>query len=209
MVSPNSPKAHIMNSRNSSLSLMALVLALLVPETVSAHTFGAEGAGWIAGLAHPFLGLDHLLAMVAVGVWATQLGRRAVWQVPLAFVAMMTVGAWLGHLVLGVAYVELMIAVSVLALGLMVTASVRWSTAVSVLAVSLFALFHGIAHGQEMPQAGAPLAYAAGFVMATVCLHLIGIGLGRVLSCRPRWVRGAGSLIATAGSWMLLGQGLA
>ena len=198
-----------MNSRNSSLSLMALGLALLEPGTVSAHSFGAGGAGWIAGLAHPFLGLDHLLAMVAVGVWATQLGRRAVWQVPLAFVAMMTVGAWLGHLVLGVAYVELMIAVSVLALGLMVTASVRWSTAVSVLAVSLFALFHGIAHGQEMPQAGAPLAYAAGFVMATVCLHLIGIGLGRVLSCRPRWVRGAGSLIATAGTWMLLGQGLA
>ena len=198
-----------MNSRNTSLSVMALGLALFEPETVFAHTFGAEGAGWFAGLAHPFLGLDHLLAMVAVGFWATQLGRRAVWQVPLTFVAMMAVGAGLGHLALGVAHVELMIAASVLALGLMITASVRWSTAISVLAVSLFALFHGIAHGQEMPQAGAPLAYAAGFVVATVFLHLIGIGLGRVLSHRPRWVRGAGSLIATAGAWMLLGQGLA
>ena len=81
-----------MNSRNTSLSGMALGLALLVPVTVSAHSFGAGGAGWIAGLAHPFLGLDHLLAMVAVGVWATQLGRRAVWQVPLAALLGVTPG---------------------------------------------------------------------------------------------------------------------
>lgn len=198
-----------MNRKHTSLPVVAFGLALLLPEVGSAHTFGAEGAGWLAGLVHPFLGLDHLLAMVAVGFWASQLGRRAVWLVPLAFVAMMAVGAWLGHLGLGVAHIELMIAVSVLALGLMITASVRWSTAVSVLAVSLFALFHGIAHGQEMPQASTPLAYAAGFVLATVCLHLIGIGLGHALSHRPRWVHGAGSLIATAGAWMLLSQGLA
>jgi urease accessory protein len=198
-----------MNIRNTPIITVATGLSWLWAESVSAHVFGAEGAGMIEGLVHPFLGLDHLLAMVAVGFWATQLGGRAQWQVPLAFVWMMAGGAWLGHLDLGIVHVELMIAGSVLALGLMIAASVRLSTAVSVLAVSLFALFHGYAHGQEMPQAGAPLAYAGGFVMATVCLHLIGIGLGHALRRSPRVTRLAGGLIATAGACLLVGQGLA
>jgi urease accessory protein len=198
-----------MNIRNTPIFAIASVLEWLWAAPASAHTFGAEGAGMVEGLAHPFLGLDHLLAMVAVGFWATQLGGRALWQVPLAFVFMMAGGAWLGHLNLGIAHVELMIAISVLALGMMIAASVRLSTAASVMAVSVFALFHGYAHGQEMPQAGAPLVYAGGFVLATVCLHLIGIGLGQALSRRPRVARLAGGLVATAGACLLVGQGLA
>ncbi len=198
-----------MNIRNTPIIVIVTGLTLLWAETASAHTFGSEGAGMVEGLSHPFLGLDHLLAMLAVGFWATQLGGGALWQVPLAFTLMMAGGAWLCHLDLGIAHVELMIAGSVLALGLMIAASVRLSTAVSVLAVSVFALFHGYAHGQEMPQAGAPLAYAGGFVLATVCLHLIGISLGQALSRRPRVARLAGGLVATAGACLLVGQGLA
>ena len=199
----------IMSMRNTPIFTIAAGLSWLWTGPAAAHTFGAEGAGLVEGLAHPFLGLDHLLAMVAVGFWATQLGGRALWLVPVAFVLMMAGGASLGHLNLGISHVELMIAGSVLALGLMIAASMRLSTAVSVLAVSVFALFHGYAHGQEMPEAGAPLAYAAGFVLATVCLHLVGIGLGHALSRRPRFVRLAGGLIATAGACLLVGQGLA
>ncbi len=198
-----------MNIRKKPIRVIATGLASLLAQTASAHTFGAEGAGLIEGLAHPFLGPDHLLVMIAVGLWAAQLGGRALWQVPLAFVGVMAAGAWSAGLGLGLSHVELMIALSVLALGLMVAASVRLPTAVSGLAVSVFALFHGYAHGQEMPQASVPLAYAMGFVTATVCLHLIGIGLGLTLSRMPRVAQITGALIAMAGAYLLAGQGIA
>jgi urease accessory protein len=180
-------------------------ILVLTSGNVSAHTFGAEGAGFADGLVHPFIGIDHLLAMIAVGIWAAQLGGRALWQVPLAFVAVMAGGAGLAQWGLGLSLAEGMIAVSVLVFGLMVAGSVRVSAAVSVMVVSIFALFHGYAHGLEMPQAGAPLAYASGFILATACLHLIGIGLGMSLNRMQALSRLGGAAIAATGVYLLAG----
>lgn len=191
-----------MNYRNTLLAGSAGMLSLFAA-TASAHTFGAHGAGMTEGLVHPFIGLDHLLAMLAVGIWAAQLGGRALWQVPLAFVAVMAGGAALAQLGLGLSLVEVMIAGSVLALGLLIAGAVRVSGTVSVMAVSLFALFHGYAHGLEMPQAGSPVAYAAGFVLATVCLHLLGIALGLSLNRMRVLSRISGAAIAVTGVYLL------
>lgn len=178
-------------------------MTVLFSGIVSAHTFGADGAGMTEGLVHPFVGIDHLLAMLAVGIWAAQLGGRALWQVPLAFVVMMAGGAWLAQLGLDLSLVEVMIAASVLVLGLLVAGSVRASISVSVMAVSLFALFHGYAHGLEMPRAGAPLSYASGFLLATLCLHLLGIALGLSLNRTRVLSRIGGAAIALTGVYLL------
>ena len=151
---------------------------LLFSGLADAHTFGAQGAVFAEGLAHPLIGVDHLLVMIGVGLWAVQAGGRAVWLIPAIFMAMMAAGAGLAHLGLNLPYVETAIVLSVVGLGLMVATSANLSRGPGVLLVALFALFHGHAHGLEMPEAGAPLAYAAGFLLATLSLHLVGLGLG-------------------------------
>jgi len=157
---------------------ISVAAAFLFSGVVDAHTFGAPGAGFAEGLAHPFMGIDHLLAMMAVGIWAVQAGGRGVWQIPSMFMAMMAAGAGLAYLGLNLPCVETAILFSVVGLGLMVATSANLSRGLGVWLVGLFALFHGHAHGQEMPEAGAPLAYAAGFLLATLSLHLVGLGLG-------------------------------
>ena len=180
-----------------------LISSAFFASSVSAHTFGAHGAGFAEGMAHPFIGLDHLLAMIAVGLWATQLGGRALWGVPLAFVSVMVGGTVLANQGFELAFVEAMIAISVVILGLMVAGSVRVSTGISVLTVSVFALFHGYAHGLEMPQAGSPLAYMGGFILATTTLHLVGIAMGLSLKTLQgvSWL--SGTAIAVAGVYLL------
>lgn len=180
-------------------------LSILFAGHAAAHTFGAHDAGLGEGVLHPFIGLDHLLAMIAVGFWAAQLGGRALWQVPLAFVSVMAGGAVLAQLGLPFAPAEAMIAASVLVLGLLVAGSVRVSAPTGAMAVSVFALFHGYAHGLEMPQAGSPAAYAAGFVLATACLHLSGIGLGLLLSRVQLLSRLSGTALAATGVYLLAG----
>ena len=157
---------------------ISVAAALLFSGMADAHTFGVPGAGFAEGLAHPFMGIDHLLAMMAVGVWAVQVGGRGIWQIPAVFMLMMTAGAGLAYLGLNLPYVEAAILLSVIGLGLMVATSANLSRGLGVWLVGLFALFHGHAHGLEMPEAGAPLAYAGGFLLATLCLHLLGMGLG-------------------------------
>jgi len=157
---------------------ISVAAAFLFSGVVDAHTFGAPGAGFAEGLAHPYMGVDHLLVMMAVGIWAVQAGGRAVWLIPAMFMAMMAIGAGLAYLGLNLPYVETAILFSVVGLGLMVATSANLSRGPGVLLVALFALFHGHAHGLEMPEAGAPLAYAAGFLLATLSLHLAGLGLG-------------------------------
>ncbi len=165
-----------------SHALFALcVYAALLP-VAEAHTFGAHGAGLAAGLAHPFIGLDHLLAMIAVGIWAGQLGGRAVWIVPLTFLSVMAAAAGLGSLGFALPLVEPAIACSVLVLGLLIAGSVRLSTFAGAGLVGLFAVFHGYAHGLELPQAASPVLYGLGFVLATTLLH--GLGIGFALSSR-------------------------
>lgn len=150
-----------------------------------------------AGFVHPFTGVDHLLAMVAVGVWAAQLGGRWVWAVPLAFVGSMALGGVLGFAGIRLPFVEPMIAASVLVLGLLIAMRVqlRWS---GLALVGVFALFHGIAHATEMPGDASKIVYAAGFVLATALLHAAGVGLGMLP--RARW---AGVPVALAGLYLL------
>ena len=183
-----------------SLALFGLLAYVTILPVAEAHTFGSQGAGLMAGLTHPFVGLDHLLAMFAVGIWAGQLGGRAVWLIPLTFVSVMAVAATLASFGLLLPLMEPAIACSVLVLGLLIAGSVRLPTSVSALLVSLFAVFHGYAHGLELPQAASPILYGAGFVLATALLHGLGIGFARNSRQHKMLQRIAGySLIAASG----------
>ena len=183
-----------------SLALFGLLAYVAILPVAEAHTFGSQGAGLIAGLTHPFVGLDHLLAMIAVGIWAGQLGGRAVWLIPLTFVSVMTAAATLASFGLLLPLMEPAIACSVLVLGLLIAGSVRLPTSVGGLLVSLFAVFHGYAHGLELPQAASPILYGAGFVLATALLHGLGIGFASNSRQHKILQRIAGySLIAASG----------
>ena len=166
-----------MKSPYSSVLLGLAVFAALVP-TAEAHSLGAAGGGLAAGLAHPFCGLDHLLAMIAVGLWAAQLGGRARWLAPLAFVGVMAASAWLAVGGAELPLLEPAVAGSVLALGLLVACAVRVATPASLALVGVFAIFHGYAHGLELPASAVPALYALGFVAATATLHGLGLALG-------------------------------
>ena len=183
-----------------SLALFGLLAYVAILPVAEAHTFGSQGAGLMAGLTHPFVGLDHLLAMIAVGIWAGQLGGRAVWLIPLTFVSVMAAAATLASFGLLLPLMEPAIACSVLVLGLLIAGSVRLPTSVCALLVSLFAVFHGYAHGLELPQAASPILYGAVFVLATALLHGLGIGFARNSRQHKMLQRIAGySLIAASG----------
>ncbi len=177
---------------------------LLAAQPVAAHTLSSVSSG----LAHPFLGIDHVLAMLAVGLWAVQLGGSALWKVPLAFVFTLLIGAWIGMTGVPVPYVEALIALSVLVLGLAIGLHWRLGPLLASLTVASFALFHGYAHGSELPLAAAPLTYCAGFAVATVVLHALGAATGYLLFARvhPALVRIGG--MGLAGSGLLLFMGL-
>lgn len=185
-----------------------LAVFLLLPGLALAHEGASLPYGsFLAGLTHPVLGLDHLLAMVSVGVVSAQIGGRAIWTVPATFVIVMALGGLLGLLDVGLGAIEYGIAVSVLALGAAIAADRRLPVALAMVAVGIFAIFHGYAHGAEMPEVAAPLRYAAGFLIGTAVLHLVGVLLGDI----PRhYVRGklvlrtAGGLIAAAGLFFIV-----
>ena len=182
--------------------MMALVGLYLCAGTASAHTGDHTAGGFSGGLAHPFLGLDHLLAMIAVGLWAAQQGGRALWAVPAAFVGAMLLGGALAGAGWMLPHVETAIALSVLVLGLLIAARHHASVRAGMAIAAVFALFHGYAHGLEIPQAASPAFYAMGFVLATVCLH----GLGIVSSLIGRHaMRMAGIGIAATGLALILG----
>jgi urease accessory protein len=184
-----------------SLSLAALVVGGLASPAV-AHV-GDHVGGLANGLAHPFTGLDHVLAMAAVGLWASQLGRRAIWLLPAVFPAVMAAGAIMGVNGIALPWIEIGIAASVLVLGAAVAFGWQAPAAASAAIVAMFALFHGHAHGTELPAATSALAYGAGFVMATLALHAIGLGIG-ILARRPLVMRTAGGAIAAIGLVLLV-----
>lgn len=155
-----------------------LVCLFLFPDLAQAHTVQGQVQGLSHGFFHPLGGLDHLCAMIAVGLWAVQLGGRAVWAMPCAFIAVMILGGYLGMTGWNLPYVEQGILASVMILGLMIAAAVRLPVIYCVGIVGLFALFHGHAHGAEMPDSTSGIVYGLGFVLATALLHLSGIGLG-------------------------------
>lgn len=182
-------------------------ISMLAAAAAEAHTGAHAASGLAGGFTHPLLGLDHVLAMLAVGVWAAQQGGRALWALPAAFVATMLAGGALGFAGLGLPAVELGVAGSVLLLGLLIAGRSRLPLTASVALVGLFALLHGHAHGAEAPAGAAPLLYAAGFAAATLLLHGLGIALTRLAmrGLPALAVRSAGLGIATAGGLLLIG----
>ncbi len=175
-----------------------------------AHTGHGDGGSFFSGFSHPWSGLDHVLAMLAVGIWAAQIGGRALWLLPLAFPLLMLVGGAAGMSGLALPGVEAGIALSALLLGALVLVVARPKMVTAAMLVGIFALFHGHAHGTELQAGHDGLLYSIGFVLATLSLHALGMGLGTL----QRWqsgalaLRGAGGLIAASGA-VLLAQSLA
>ena len=187
----------------------AIVIATLVPTAAFAHPGGGDAYNFVHGFAHPFGGLDHVLAMITVGLFAYQLGGRALWLVPASFVLAMTAGGALGLAGIPVPFVEVGIAASVLVLGAIVAFGVKAPVAVAMALVAAFAVFHGHAHGAEMPAGGSIAAYAAGFVLATALLHAAGVTLGLLIGRFSEaygrlGFRLSGGLVALAGGAILL-----
>ncbi len=183
---------------------LALGTALgVLPVVAFAHPGHAE-SGLIAGMAHPLSGLDHLLAMFAVGLWAAQQKHHARWLLPVTFVGAMLLGGLLGFDGVAITYLESAIAASVLTLGVLVAAAARPPVAVSLLITGLFGLAHGMAHGLELPAMNSPVGYAVGFVAATSALHGAGYALARWMPLAgAALIRGLGMVSAGAGALML------
>jgi urease accessory protein len=182
-----------------------LLCLLVLPGAAFAHPGPHHAADLTAGFLHPFTGIDHMLAMLAVGIWAARLGRRAMWILPAAFPAAMIVGAALSFANVQLPMIEPMIAISVMTLGVAVASGVTLPVIASATLIALFAVFHGYAHGLEAPVDSSMLGYAAGFIGATVLLHVLGVGIGtwfaRANQTRVRQV--SGSLIALTGAALL------
>ena len=179
--------------------LLALLVAgvCLSSGPALAHTATDLAGGFSSGVLHPLAGLDHLLAMVAVGLWGAFLGRPLIFALPVIFPAVMAIGGVLGMANVPWPPVEIGIAVSVLVLGIVIAGAVR--------APVWFAVFHGYAHGQELPSAADPVGYSVGFMLATGSLHVVGIGIGALSGYRGGVLltRGLGALIALAGVYFL------
>jgi urease accessory protein len=191
-----------MKRLNKFLSVAALLLA---SPPAFAHVGAGPTSGFANGLLHPIGGIDHLAAMIAVGLWAAQQGKRAVWAVPLAFLSMMALGGAAGAAGRSLPFVEQGIAASVLVLGVLIAAAARLPLAAGVLLVAAFAVFHGHAHGAEMPPTVSGLAYGAGFLAATASLQACGVALGLSLKVldKPRALRLAGAAVAMCGIALL------
>jgi urease accessory protein len=181
--------------------LSGLVAMLVLRSSAIAHTRGGEGAGFVAGLAHPVSGLDHVLAMIAVGLWGAQLGPPAVWLLPVTFPMVMAFGGTLGLVGVKIPGIEIGIALSAIGLGAAVLFEAKPKLGVAAVLVGFFAIFHGHAHGSELPPGGNAILYSIGFVIATGLLHATGIGIGLI----HRWPAGrtalrcAGAAVALAG----------
>jgi urease accessory protein len=180
-----------------------LLLLFLVPASALAHP--GSGTGFKAGFLHPVSGLDHVVAMIAVGLWGAQLGAPAIWLLPVTFPMVMAFGGMMGLIGLKLPGIELCIALSALALGFAVFRELRPRLWIAAILVAFFAIFHGYAHGTELPQGADGLLYSMGFVIATGALHALGIAIGLV----HRWpagqiaVRAAGALVALTGVFFL------
>lgn len=190
--------------------LVLLTLSALMPSVAFAHTGVGGTAGFSHGFMHPITGLDHVLAMVMVGVLAWQSGGRALWLVPMTFVLVTATGSALGVAGIGMPFVEVGIALSVIVFGSIVAIGIRAPVAIAMAVVSLFAIFHGHAHGSEMPETAAGMAHGLGFMLGTALLHAAGIVLGFLIakmseSQGPVLVRTTGGATALAGIGIITG----
>ena len=186
--------------------LAALLIQPALVQSAWAHTGADTVFGFQTGFLHPISGPDHLIAMVAVGLWGAQLGAPAIWVLPITFPLVMAMGGVLGITGIAIPFVETFIALSAIALGLAVAMRLRPPLWAATALVAVFAIFHGYAHGRELPSAADPVGYGVGFVVATGLLHLTGILIGTV----TRWplgeraVRACGTAIAGAGVFFLV-----
>jgi urease accessory protein len=185
--------------------VLAFAFYLAWPASVLAHVEQGQAVGFITGLEHPWSGLDHVLAMIAVGIWGAQLGNPALWILPVTFPMVMSLGAMMGLLGIPLPGIEIGIAVSAILLGAMVLGEVKPKLYIAAVMVGFFAIFHGHAHGTELPVGQSGLLYSMGFVIATGVLHGIGITIGLI----HRWpagklaLRGAGAFITAMGFFFL------
>lgn len=185
-------------------TFLFIAAGLLLPSFAYAHVGVGEASGFMYGLTHPASGLDHICAMLAVGLWVAQTGGRSMWAVPLTFVVVMALGGALPMLGIGLPFVEPGLVLSVLLLGVLIAASIRLPLWLGGSMVGLFALWHGHAHGAEMPAFGSGIEYALGFLLATALLHVAGIafGLGMQRLSRERLTQAAGAGIALCGVYL-------
>lgn len=194
------------DNTKTNFNLLVLTVALLWPVYAFAHVGGNETGGFLTGIQHPISGLDHVIAMLAVGLWGAQLGAPAVWLLPIVFPMMMACGGCLGLMGIPLPGVEVGIAISAVVLGLMVLAEAKLKIQLAMVIVAFFAIFHGHAHGTELPAGQSGLLYSIGFVAATGCLHGLGIAVGLI----HRWqfgklaLRGAGSFVCAGGMYFLV-----
>jgi len=184
-------------------TLTITVLLLLMTNSAFAHSEGGIAGGFISGFLHPVLGWDHVVAMVAVGLWGAFLGSPAIWLLPIVFPLVMAFGGAMGVLGIPIPAVEAGIATSAIVLGAMVAFTIRPPILVAAIIVGAFAIFHGHAHGTELPNAANPIAYSIGFVLSTGLLHLSGIAFGLLV----RWPAGKVAVQAGGGAISLMGVG--
>ena len=187
-------------------SLMSLcAIALLWPLAAWAHVESGQAGGFLSGPSHPVSGLDHVVAMIAVGLWGAQLGMPALWVLPVTFPMLMAFGGILGLIGIPLPGVEIGIALSAVVLGALVLGQVRLPLAVAVMVVACFAVFHGHAHGTELETGQNPMLYSLGFVIATGLLHGVGITIGLIQRWEPgaQILRGAGAVVMAAGLYFV------
>ena len=198
-----------MHSKISLRAPLTVFMVLLLPGLAFAHTQGGPGfaGGFASGFLHPLFGWDHVAAMVAVGLWGAFLGRPALFLLPVAFPLVMAFGGMLGVLGVPLPAVESGIAASSVVLGLLIAFAVRAPLPAALLIVGIFAIFHGYAHGVELPEAASPIAYSIGFVISTGLLHLFGIAVGLLIALPlgRTVVRLLGAGIAMLGCGFLFG----
>jgi urease accessory protein len=191
----------------AAISVAAAILAFAIDSPAFAHEGAGAADGFTSGFTHPLLGWDHIAAMVAVGIWGAFLGAPSIWMLPVTFPVIMAFGGALGILGVRLPGVEIGIASSAIVLGLMIASAARPPIWVAAVVVGTFAIFHGHAHGTELPAAADGVAFAGGFVLATGLLHLTGIALGLL----TKWdigrlaIRAVGGAIAFAGVAFLAG----
>lgn len=187
------------------LPSLLLLVAMLLPDAASAHIVKGETIGFVSGFLHPISGFDHIIAMVAVGLWGAQLGMPAIWLLPVTFPLVMAFGGFLGLVGVPLPGSEIAIALSGVSLGAAVLASAKPPLWIAAGLVGVFGLFHGYAHGAELPPGQNAILYSIGFILATGLLHATGITIGLVHRWAwGRWaLRGAGAVVLSGGLYFL------